>query len=311
MRDGFEIVHAIDLAKSSLGYHTLLVYYNESDPLGAVGSILCAEHPVEGRRRLCLAANCQLNALWVSPAGNLWAVDDHGDVFTVAEVRMPAPPYRNLDFNSGSYSLSWHVGQVFHGQLNGIWGSADDDVWVTSFAGTALHFNGETWTPHELFRGPNAIKGQSPDDIYVVGYDGNIHHWDGTQWSKLPVPNGVDPTDVFTDVAFTGDGRVLITARSGTLLIGSARDGFIDVGNGAYNWYGVGCFEGRIFLAGGEKGIFEYTDNRFICLKDKGHPVGVIEGSDAINFIPAEQKPEPWFVRYEPRAEREWSKVNT
>ena len=39
--------------------------------------------------------------------------------------------------------------------------------------------------------------------------------------------------------------------------------------------------------------------------------VGVFEMDDAINFIPAEQQPHPWFVRYEPGAEREWTKVNT
>lgn len=311
MVDGYDIAHAIGRGKSRLGYHTLLTYYDESSPLTGAGVILCTDSPMGGHTSTCLSANCQLNAIWASPAGCLWAVDDYGDVFTLADVLMPAAPYSGLEFSSGKFDLSWKVGRIFDGQLNGIWGIADDDVWVTSFAGTVLHFDGHSWARHELPQAPTALKGTGANDLYVVGYHGNIHHWDGKRWSKLALPLGVRPDDAFTDIAIRSDGAVLICARSGALLIGSAQDGFIDVGSAAYKWYGIECLGNRVLLAGGEGGIFEYVDGQFVCLKDKGHPVAVFEVDGSLAFIPAEQKPRPWYVRYEPGAQREWTKVET
>lgn len=311
MREDYEYVNVIAVTRSRLGYHCIITYHNESDPLGAVSAVLCADQPVGGRIRTCLGANCQLNAAWASPAGELWAVDDHGDVYSTADVSFDRRPYRHLRFNSGHFDIDWKVSEIFPGQLNGVWGSSDGDVWVTSFNGPALRWDGQDWQRHELPPAPNAIDGSAPDDVYVVGYQSNIHHWDGRRWRKVAVPPGISPTDVFTDVRAVDRDAVYVAGRSGCLLVGNSRDGFEDVGSGHYSWYGVGTLKGRVFLAGGQRGIFELVDGRFVCLKDKGHPVGVFELPGAIGFVPAEQRPNPWFVYYEPGADQEWLRANT
>jgi len=311
IKEQYEIVHAIDVCKSKLGFNTILTLYNESTPDSAVGIVLVNPNPVEGRLQTCLGCNFQLNAMWASESGNLWVVDDQGDVFTTAAVNFAQPPFNLLKFNAGSFEISWQVTEAFKGQLNGIWGTTDSNVWVTSFRGPVLNWNGNDWVEYSLPEAPNAINGSASDNIYVVGYHGNIHHFDGKNWLKVSIPSTVPSSDAFTDVKVVSKSLVYITGRSGCLLVGNAKDGFKDIGSAKYSWYGVGTIGKRVFLAGGEAGIFELIDEKFVCLKGKGQPVGVFETPNAINFIPAEQQPNPWFVRYEPGALKEWLKVNT
>ena len=249
--------------------------------------------------------------MWSSPKGGLWVVDDQGDVFTSATVSFDKPPYKLLKFDSGNSDVRWQVTEAFKGQLNGIWGTSNSNVWVTSFAGPVLNWNGKTWQQYELPEAPNAIDGSCDSDVYVVGYHGNIHHFNGNIWSKISVPKSVKQDDAFTDVKVISEKLVYITGRSGALLVGNAKDGFTDKGDPSYSWYGVGSLDNRIFLAGGQAGIFELIDDDFVCLKDKGYPVGVFETPNKIHFIPAEQQPEPWYVTYQPKEEREWIRVIT
>lgn len=310
MLDGYDIVHVIEIAHSALGYNTMLKYYDQSRPLGGAGTILCSSGPLSEFSPICLSVNCQLNAMWAAPSGNLWAVDDLGHVFTTADIDFPASPNSRLSYHNGTTSTEWHVTQAFHAQLNGIWGTADDDVWITSFIGPILHWNGRQWSSFELPEGPNGICGSASDNIYVVGYDGQINHWNGRSWVRILLPKELPANTPLTGVAIAGD-TVYITSRSGSLLIGNAARGFQDVGSPRYSWYGVGLLDGRVFLAGGKLGIFEYADNHFVCLKERGQPVGVYVAKGAVHFIPGEQESRPWFVRYKPGDSREWIKVST
>lgn len=309
MTNEYESVDVVATCNSKYGEHTLLNHCNESDPLGAVGSILVPEKNT-AQQVTCLGANNQVNAIWSSPEGNLWAIDDFGDVFTTASISFSQQPHPTLEYHAGSSGLQWAVGQISQrGQLNGIWGTSDQDVWVTSFSGKTFHWDGQIWTEYSLPKAPNAIYGSSHDDIYVVGYEGNIHHWDGLLWTRVPLPAGVRANEPFTSIRALDQDNVYITGRGGVLLVGNAKNGFRNISTSEYSWYGVGFLNSRVFLAGGSKGIFELVDGNFICLKDKGHPVAVCESPESIQFIPAEQKPKPWFVRYKPGAEREWAKI--
>lgn len=306
--NSYDIVQVIAIDRYAFGETIMKTHHNESDPLGGAGSISWFRDDVDGPAPLCLSTNCQLNAMWTSPSGNLWVVDDFGDVYTTADVRFPAPPYSRLDYHNGSTGINWHVTRAFHGQLNGIWGTSDEDVWVTSFMGPVLHWNGREWSSFELPKAANGICGSASDNIYVVGYGGQINHWNGHTWTRIPLPAGVLPNATLTDVT-VHNGTAYISSSTGCLLIGSATEGFHDLGSPSYSWYGIGLLNGRIFLAGGEQGIFEYTDSNFIRLKERGHPVGVFVANGVVNFIPAEQHPRPWFVRYDPGASREWTKT--
>ncbi|WP_028294855.1 beta propeller repeat protein [Oceanobacter kriegii] len=302
----YEIEHVIDAARSTDGRYSLYTMYDESDPLSAVGQLaFCSDNTHDQ----LLGVNCQLNAFWISPSGSVWVVDDHGDVYTTASASFSGKHYKNLEFSGNGFE--WNVKQIFWGQLNGVWGTSDNDVWVTSFNGEVLHWNGAEWKEEFLFESPNSIDGSGLDDVYVVGYSGNIFHWNGAKWSKVILPDDVGDDEAFTDVCVVDSKTVYITGRNSRLLKGNAIDGFCDIGVAGYSWYGVGNIDNRVFLAGGAKGIFEYADGKFVCLKDKGNPVGVFSSGGSVFFIPAEQQPRAWYVEYNPTHPKPWSRYNT
>lgn len=98
----------------------------------------------------------------------------------------------------------------------GVWGSADDDVWVVggSLAGVGepgviLHWDGLSWTratdddarAAPLFK----VWGTGADDVRAVGEEGTIVRWDGAAWTRedsgvnqrLVAVWGRGPDDVF------------------------------------------------------------------------------------------------------------------
>jgi hypothetical protein len=73
--------------------------------------------------------------------------------------------------------------------VNGIWGSAPDDVFAA--AGTCIyHYNGTAWSPMEGTTGYGAftgIWGLAHDDVYAMGGN-NILHFDGASWTSMEHP---------------------------------------------------------------------------------------------------------------------------
>lgn len=300
-----DIVNVVD---SNWGEHRLYTVYDEGDPLAGAGAITLAQ---SSKNSSFLKANYQLNGMWASHEGNLWTIDDVGNVYsTFLKLNTEKPAHKNLRYGS-DLDVEWRVSQIFWGQLNGIWGTSDTDVWVTSFAGPGFHWDGRYWNEFELAEAPTAIQGVRSDDIYIVGYHGAIQHWDGSIWTKVALPSNVRKNEPFTDVCVVDSDTVYITGRGGVLLVGNAKSGFNNISTSEYSWYGVEEFNGRIFLAGGPKGVFELIDGQFVCLKDKGHPVGVCASKEGVNFFPAEESEKPWFIRYTPGARREWVKIST
>jgi hypothetical protein len=70
-----------------------------------------------------------------------------------------------------------------------VWGSAADDVWVTSVGGTVAHWDGSAWSPlatTATTRILQSVWGSGPGDVWAVGDGGAIVHWDGSRWSVSP-----------------------------------------------------------------------------------------------------------------------------
>jgi len=74
------------------------------------------------------------------------------------------------------------------GSLRGIWGVSSDDVWVAPYEGSMQHWDGSSWSEHNL--GVNSarmlsVSGSSTNDVWAVGLHGLIEHWDGDQWNQV------------------------------------------------------------------------------------------------------------------------------
>jgi hypothetical protein len=88
----------------------------------------------------------------------------------------------------------------------GLSADATNDVWAVGTGGSALHFDGKTWSPIPVpipGSGENAlfgVKALAPNDAWAVGFyvkDANqtrpeltlIEHWDGASWRFISSPN--------------------------------------------------------------------------------------------------------------------------
>lgn len=88
------------------------------------------------------------------------------------------------------------------GSLSGVWGSADDDVWVVggTDAGASLrHLVDGTWTTVDP---PDVallvwVHGFGRDDVWAVGRAGGMVHYDGSGWSVIDTPTDEDLWGVF------------------------------------------------------------------------------------------------------------------
>jgi hypothetical protein len=104
--------------------------------------------------------------------------------------------------------------------LWGVWGAADDDVWVVGGDGfmrppVLCHWDGAQWSegvlPEPSFETFALFKiwGAAADDIWAVGDDGWLVHYDGIAWTE--VPSGTD----FDLIALWGTGPDEILAVGG------------------------------------------------------------------------------------------------
>ncbi|ABC30083.1 hypothetical protein HCH_03328 [Hahella chejuensis KCTC 2396] len=313
----YEINQVLGVCENLKGeIYEVFTHYDEGDAVSAVGTITKSPTDKNGivlgqRPPQVLWADTQLNAMWMSPEGNLWVVDRSGNAYTDADVTFPTPPQPSFRYKKLAADKDWNVTYVANNLLQAVWGTSNNDVWASSFRGQAYHWDGQCWSEHDIGNVSTAMDGSGPDDIYIVGYHGKIHHYDGQTWKQIPYPDHLPEGEVFTDVKVISESEVYICGRSGDLLKGNAKDGFVDIGSPEYTWYGIGCLNERIFLAGGSKGIFELKDGQFICLKDKGNPVGVFETQKAIYFIPGEQQENSWIIQYWPGADKEWMKISS
>jgi hypothetical protein len=84
---------------------------------------------------------------------------------------------------------SWTT--VAPGGLYGVWGTAPNDLWLTTKAGTLEHWDG-TSASQVATPGPSQglfqVTGSSASDVWAVA--STPLHYDGTTWSAMPRPNG-------------------------------------------------------------------------------------------------------------------------
>jgi hypothetical protein len=110
--------------------------------------------------------------VWVSKSGVVWtggsAIDGTGIL---------------AKGQDGDFSV---VSEYSGDSLRAIWGSGDDDMWVSPYAGPFEHWDGTSFV-HEFGASPQTILGMggtATDDAWAVGLGGTILHFDGESWGE-------------------------------------------------------------------------------------------------------------------------------
>ena len=147
-------------------------------------------------------ARFSMKAVWVAGPGDAWAVGDgiaHFDGRTWLPVDAPLQG-RLYAVGGTSPTDVWAVGDsVVHYDgcswsaaetgtslpLGAIWAGAPDDVWAVGGEltdGVAVHFDGTSWTAHQMPVEMSGVWGAGKDAVWAVGMDGTIMRWDGEAW---------------------------------------------------------------------------------------------------------------------------------
>ncbi len=71
--------------------------------------------------------------------------------------------------------------------INGIDGSADNDLWAVGQDGLVMHFDGSLWTLQEAFTSQTlwAVYAPAASSVFAVGNNGTAFHYDGQVWREL------------------------------------------------------------------------------------------------------------------------------
>ncbi len=115
-------------------------------------------------------------ALWGLSPRSIFAVDDLGWIY---------------HFNGARWSISTRTERKdsFDQGLQGIWGSAEDDVFAVGDR-RAYHYDGTMWLKLEVpIQSISAVWGSGPDNVYITGGD-ELSRFDGSEWRAVEVPGG-------------------------------------------------------------------------------------------------------------------------
>ncbi len=104
--------------------------------------------------------------------------------------------------------------------LVGIWGSGPNDIFAVGDGGTAIHFDGQSWSHMEVpTKGYlTSVWGSSASDVFAVGSGGMIIHWDGSSWQRMKRPEGAASGADLNDVWGSGPNDVYAVNQEGQIL---------------------------------------------------------------------------------------------
>ena len=101
--------------------------------------------------------------------------------------------------------------------LWGVYASSPSDVWVSGTVGTAVHFDGTSWSapPNPATDTLLYFWGSGASDVWLVGRTCTAIHWTGATWAKAPTP-GCTTADLFAIGGITNN--LWAVGTSGTIL---------------------------------------------------------------------------------------------
>jgi hypothetical protein len=128
-----------------------------------------------------------VTGVWGSGPNDIWIVS--GDDSTFSK--------RGRILHWDGTCLRWVVNSA--SPFFDVYGRSAADVWAVGYYGTAMHWDGQSWTqlPRLANKDLNALWGTSSSDLWAVGDSGTALHWDGSAWS--PTATNL-PSDFFFGV---------------------------------------------------------------------------------------------------------------
>jgi hypothetical protein len=154
--------------------------------------------PVPGdtpwRRLSGTLTEAPLGSVWISPRGQAW-IGALGEGI--------------LHFDGKEWSRT----ALPQFRVSAVWGLSDTDVWAAG-NNYISHFDGRKWNHQELSGSPSieGLWGSAPNDVYAVGSADLVMHYDGFRWETVYTP--ADGRVHWSDVWGSAAGNVYVVGSS-------------------------------------------------------------------------------------------------
>jgi hypothetical protein len=205
----------------------------------------------DGKFHTGLTQRGWMTSLWCSTEGRVFVSEANGRVF---EFVKPAP---------GPTDYKVHE---LPGMLTGVWGLADDCVWVWGLhagAPVLYHWNGETWRAEAAPGSIVAMHGARRDLCVAVGEGGMIALWNGRTWSRMESPSTMTLSDVF----MVSEDDIVACGSRGDILTGTIY-GWRRVLTHDGGLVGVAKWNGDTWVgAGAPLGVAKLVDGALVSVK--------------------------------------------
>jgi hypothetical protein len=125
----------------------------------------------------------------------------------------------------------------------GVWGTSDDDVWVSSPIGQVARWDGRAWQRFALPTEATIrwIGGRGPNDVWAADDQSASFHWDGRRWTAVSAFAAAgDRSDRRAGAVRTGALFRLAAARDRSRLFAFASDGSVVARDEWGDWGGRG-----------------------------------------------------------------------
>lgn len=205
------------------------------------------EHPnITSKGSLIYEVDAWLADLWRAPSGYLYAVGEGGKIHK----------YKNGN---------WHVSQTSEkSMLSSVWGLDDQNIYTTG-EGFILCLENEKWVyatrDHNNYI--DRLRGVSNDDLYAVGRRGLMLHFDGKSWNRIDVPTNMDLNAIHP----IDSDNVYVVGAEGIVLVGS-KNCWKVLNFGEIDFVDVMAYQGNIYIAATEKGVFRLSNDDLIPLRN-------------------------------------------
>ena len=224
-----------------------------------------------------------LNGIWGSSAGNIFAVGDAGTIIhsdgTAWSTMSSSITGTLRDVWGSSATNVFAVGEGgtiarYDGTawiamsggvtntLNSVWGSSGSDVFAVGEAGTILHYDGAGWSPMAGGGGSLVgVWGNSGSDVFAIAATGAVLHYDGASWNTVPTDTSAVSASI-TAIWGSSEGIVAATDGWGSPILRYTGTAWESIGSfgPAYGIWGTSAAD--IFVVGynGELEHFNGSD---------------------------------------------------
>lgn len=130
-------------------------------------------------------------------------------------------PYNAVHWNGAKWELHRLKTAIFEGQpgealITAVYAFASNDIWMFSYAGSYLHWDGLNWKTEFVWEHQGTIYtiwGFSSEDLYFAGTNGSLTHYDGNSFRLLPTGTNLDIWDIWGKKnPKTGENEILALA---------------------------------------------------------------------------------------------------